>query len=441
MKPKFRMIMMVLTAALVSVVITAETDAAGIADLPNVVARVDGKNVMRSIVVFIPGEPIADAVSRAVDAELINQAFVKEGLDKGADYQKELQWTRLRSPQIASIDNAVLANFYRRTVPELTAKPDPTQVTEEDIDAWMQGNTAILGSQTGEKARQKVRGFVAREHAGRADAEAMKMRLAKAKLQFNGVPIPQPVIDADVDAQLIRRVGSRVQQPATSIRDFIRETVIAKEAKRQGMAPNVIEADAKLVSDLLGGVVIEGASSSIAVDRHPNRLIPLISSLGNMMLADEARKKGIDKDPKYLEIPGATETEFASESMLRANLYYSKHGVDGAKVTAEELDALSVTVIHALFDNKRDGKQDYLRSYLQAAKLQAQKLGNPGLAEVSISEAELEGWYRALMRAIVNGEKKSLSNHLQDAKDKWQREGILKKLRTSAKIEYLAGTK
>jgi len=434
--------MMILAGTMIAccMISTPELAAAGVDDLPKVVARVNGKKVASSAVAPADGETIAAAVRRAVDEELVSQQFEKEGLDKDTNYQKQISQVRLQSARTATVEISMLANHYRQATPELTVIPDPTQVTEAEIDAWLQGDTSILGKLKGEKARDATRNFVAQETANRVHSEAIKARLAKSKLKFNGVRIPQSVIDAGVDAKVIQRIGLRPKQ-TTPIRNMITETVIAKEAKQRGVAPNVIAADTKLVKELVDAVVIEGAGQPCVVGNYSSGFFKLAGALNDIGLATKARKKGLDKDPSYLKRIQSVRAKINTEgyqTALRANIYYSKHGLASAIVTDEEIKECYEAVIRALVDNKRDGKQNYLRSYLQAAKLKALKKKNAGIAKVDISDAELDAWYLAVMPSILNRDHGSLRNVLQTAKLQWLREGILEGLRKAAKIEYLA---
>ena len=218
-----------------------EVNAAGVVsldDLPAVVARVNGTPVPKSAVVPEHGETIAAAVRHAVDQELVAQQFVKEGLDKDPRYQGQISWEQQQKARRMQLETTLLANFYRDSIPELVRKPDPTKVTEAEIDEWLTGDTSILGSLTGQQARDAARKLVSRGKNAVARGEWLKVRLAKARVRVYDERVPQAAIDAGVTEMSNRRIGSK-EKPKTPLRDKIREMIIGREAQRRGAAPGL----------------------------------------------------------------------------------------------------------------------------------------------------------------------------------------------------------
>ena len=414
------------------------TDAAevdSLADLPAVVARVNGEAVPKTVVVPAAGETIAEAVRRAVDQALIAQLFVKEGLDKDPNYQRQVKRVRRLQTGLEGMEIALLARFYEQRIPELAAKPDPNEVTEAEIDEWLKGDRAILGSLTGEKAREAARGFVVREQAARTRGEALQARLSKTDLRADGELIAQSVVDQDIAAIAGRRIGSR-EQPKSLILDKIREMVISREAKQRGVESETIAKDAAFVKKLVDGVTIEVAGDAFVLGDYPGGVRAPVAMLGQRLLAAEAKENGIDRDPEFQkQLEKSRPPARLLSQVSEVDIYFSHHGLGETDITDDELDAWYLAVMRALLN--WEGEQNSLRGYLQAAKLRSQKVGYPKIAAVAISDAELDAWCLALMRGIVNGEKGSFRNYLQSAKLQWQREGYLEGLRTAAKIEYL----
>lgn len=422
-----------------------EVNAAGavsLDDLPAVVARVNGTPVPKSAVVPEEGETIAAAVRHAVDQELVAQQFVKEGLDKDPGYQRQISRKREDKARRTRQETTALANFYEKSIPELASKPDPTKVTEAEIDEWLTGDTVILGSLTGQQARDAVRKLVSRGKKAAARGEWLKARLAKAKVRVYGKRVPQAAIAAGVAEMSNRRIGSR-EKPKTPLRDKIREMIIGGEARLRGVAPETIAKDAVLVEELFSAAEIEVDGDIM----YPSMLMSLPRALGQFLLAAEARKKGVDKDPEYQKkftesFPPMPQEMVTHEALLRAEIFYARHGLSpvDAKISDAELNEWYLALMRALVSKKSDGEQDSLRSQLRAVKLRWMRQGAKpaNVADTNISDAELDRWYIAIIRGLANGEKSSLRGDLNAAKLRWMRDGYLESLRQTAKIEYMA---
>ena len=429
-----------------------EVNAAGavsLDDLPAVVARVNGTPVPKSAVVPEEGETIAAAVRHAVDQELVAQKFVEEGLDKDPGYQRQISWKREVKARRTRQETTVLANFYEKSIPELASNPDPTKVTEAEIDEWLTGDTVILGSLTGQQARDAVRKLVSRGKKAAARGAWLKARLAKARVRVYGKRVPQSAVDAGVAEMMNRRIGSRAK-PKTPLRDKIKELIIAREAQRRRVAPEAIAKDTVLVNELLVAAEIEVGGEKVVLGRDvmsPSVLMPLPRILGQYLLAAEARKKGVDKDPEYRKkfaesFPPLPYETFTHEAQLQGEIFYVRHGLSPAdvEITDAELDEWYLAVMRALVNKKWDGEQDSLRSHLRAVKLRWMRQGAKpaNVADTNISDAELDQWYITIIRGLANGEKSSLRDDLHAAKLTWMRDGFLEPLRQAAKIEYVA---
>lgn len=427
-----------------------EVNAAGVTsldDLPAVVARVNGTPVPKAAVVPEEGETIAAAVRHAVDQELVAQQFVKEGLDKDPRYQGRISWERQHKARRKRLETTFLANFYRDSIPELTRKPDPTKVTEAEIDEWLTGDTSILGSLTGQQARDAARKLVSRGKNAAARGEWLKARLAKARVRVHGERVPPAAIDAGVTEMAGRRIGSK-EKPKTPLRDKIREMIIGREAQRRGVAPEAIAKDSVLVNELLAAAEIEVSGETIVLGDalvSSSSFIPLPRIFEQHLLAVEARKKGVDKDPEYRKelmesFPPMPQETGSQEVLLRAEIFYAIHGLSPAdvEISDAELDEWYLAVMRALVNKKRDGEQDSLRSHLRAVKLRWMRQGAKpaNVADTNISDAELDRWYIAIIRGLANGENSSLRGDLHDAKLHWMRDGYLEPLRQAAKIKY-----
>lgn len=432
--------------------VAPEVNAAGavsLDDLPAVVARVNGKPVPKAAVVPKEGETIAAAVRHAVDLELVAQQFVEEGLDKDPRYQRQISWKRETKARRTRLETTFLANFYEKSIPELARQPDPTKVTEAEIDEWLTGDTTILGSLTGQQARDAVRNLVSREKKAAARGAWLKARLAKAKVRVHGKRVPQSAVDAGVTEMMNRRIGSK-EKPKSPLQDKIVELIIAREAQRRGVEPEAITKDAVLLNELLAAAEIEVGRETIVLGGDlvsRSMFTPLPGILGQYLLAAEARKKGVDKDPEYREkfaesFPPSPQATVTHEAQLQAEIFYARHGLSfaDAEITDAEVDEWYLAVMRALVNKKWDGEQDSLRSHLRAVKLRWMRQGAKpaNVADTKITDAELDQWYIAIIRGLANGEKSSLRDDLHAAKLTWMRDGYLEPLRQAATIKYMA---
>ena len=183
----------------------------------------------------------------------------------------------------------------------------------------------------------------------------------------------------------------------------------------------------------------------------------LFIAMKESILAAEAREKGIDKDPAFQQqlAPLLAQIERLSahsKADALADAYYSSHDLgDGdVEVTDAELDEWYLAIMRVLMDRGQTGGQDAFRAYLETARGNSQRdgrlaanLGNAeaGVADVEVTDAELEAWYLAIMQALMNqGQawgQDAFRAFLETARLDWQREGYMQALRQAADIEIL----
>ena len=440
------------------------------ADLPDVLAKVNGKPILKKDV--LPGPDAAGlstpAFERAIEQELIAQQAATEGLDENPQYQQQISQARAKVVQLAWLKRrqpAMLAFFYSHTIPELT-RVDPADVPAADIDAHLAANPDRFGRLTGTKLRLAAARIISTRLYTQTQAEWLRMRLSDCRFSVNGKEIPPAIIQTAVDALT-------AQGPApVGLFDKVKEMVIKQEAKRQGVQLPEIKKNADLLEAILTEAMIEIETPGQEIVRSPiPHSLPMTDEDGEIavtgydsnlfiamkesILAAEAREKGIDKDPAFQQqlAPLLAQVERLSahnEADALVDAYYSSHGlgVGDVEVTDAELDEWYLAIMRALMDRGQTGGQDAFRAYLDTARRNSQRdgrlaasLGNTeaGVEDVEVTDAELDEWYLAIMQALMNqGQawgQDAFRASLETARLNWQREGYMQALRQAADIE------
>jgi len=451
------------------------------ADLPDVLAKVNGKPILKKDV--LPGPDAAGlstpALERAIEQELIAQQAATEGLDENPQYQQQMSQARVKVVQLMWLKRrqpAMLAFFYSRMIPQLT-RVDPADVPAADIDAHLAANPDRFGRLTGTKLRLAAARIIATRLYTQTQAEWLRMRLSNCRFSVNGEEIPPAVIQTAVDAMTAQ--GPDYTGPApVGLFDKVKEMVIKQEAKRQGVRTRAIKKNSDLVEAILTEAMIEIETPGREIVRShiPHSLSVtdedgeieitgynsnLFLAMKESILAAEAREKGIDKDPAFQQKldPLRAQIERLSahnEADALVDAYYSCHGLGAGdvEVTDAELDQWYLAIMRALMDRGQTGGQDAFRAYLDTARRNSQKEGrlaggqvaNPanteaGVEDVEVTDAELDEWYLAIMQALMNqGQawgQDAFRASLETARLNWQREGYMQALRQAADIEVL----
>ena len=442
------------------------------ADLPDVLAKVNGKPILKKDV--FPGP---DAVGfstpvfeRAIEQELLPQQVATEGPDENPQYQEVMSREQGKAVYLERLKrrpSAMLALFYSRTIPELT-RVDPADVPAAEIDAHLAANPDRFGRLTGAKLRLAAARIIATRLYAEKQAEWLRMRLSDCRFSVNGKEIPPAIIQTAVDA-----LPAQGTTPV-GLFEKVKEMVIEQEAKRQGLRARKIKKDSDLVKAILSEAMIEietpGRGSVRSLIPHSLSMtdeggkiavtgydLNLFIAMKESILAAEAREKGIDKDPAFQQqlAPLLAQIERLSahsKADALADAYYSSHDLgDGdVEVTDAELDEWYLAIMRVLMDRGQTGGQDAFRAYLETARGNSQRdgrlaanLGNAeaGVADVEVTDAELEAWYLAIMQALMNqGQawgQDAFRAFLETARLDWQREGYIQALRQAADIEIL----
>ncbi len=451
------------------------------ADLPDVLAKVNGKPILKK---DVPASPDAagfstPALERAIEQQLIAQQAATEGLDENPQYQGLMSQARAQAVQLTWLKRrppAMLAFFYSRMIPQLT-RVGPEDVPAADIDAHLAANPDSFGRLAGAKLRLAAARTISTRLYTKTQAEWLRMRLSNCRFSVNGKEIPPAVIQTAVDAMTAQ--GPDYTGPApVGLFDKVKEMAIKQEAKRQGVRSRAIKKDSDLVEAILTEAMIEIETPGREIVRShiPHSLSmtdedgkievtgydsSLFLAMKESILAAEAREKGIDKDPAFQQKLGPLRAQIEllsahNEADALADAYYACHGLGAGdvEVTDAELDQWYLAIMRALMDRGQTGGQEAFRAYLDTARRNSQKEGRlaggqaanladteTGVEDVEVTGAELDEWYLAIMQALMNqGQawgQDAFRAFLETARLNWQREGYMQALRQAADIEVL----
>ncbi len=414
---------------------------AGSVDLPDVLATVNGKPILKANVVanLVDAAPVALALKRAIDRTIAAEQAVKEGLDQDPGHLKRI--ARLKDEEAAREGMAMrrIVEQYLHQVPEYAeASAAAAQVTDAQIDAYAEENKDDFGKQTGKNLRRRARRALIRERRSAAHDAWMKARLTKAGVTVNGVAIPRHVIEAAVDAKsAVKSIPEALFNPAVRpMGDAFVDSVL--ELARAQAADPVPADDPAAAKKILAGTVIEAEGTKIVLAEHyafeaiaaaaqggPSNG-ELFDAISEAVCVAEARRKGLGKDPAlatgYVPIqkfgPAVIEVQLAYMYFQRYNLT-----MDGVAVTDKEVGG----VVRALLRMVVGKGDDELRARLTALKQE--------YSAVAITDAEIDHWGMALMGTYLESGRRPLYDRIKTAKLDWKRAAHLEPFRAKATIE------
>ena len=382
--------------------------AQGTNDLPEKLATVNGKPIYQKDIV--PDDTgIVRQLRVAVDHELIAQRAAKEGIDL---------------PDRGPSRQALLGRLTQKETMWLGV------MYEEKI--WA-GRTFDTPQNKAEAYGEWLRTLLANVHVTNRDA------------------IPAALIEQATETVLATLRHDPVEAGGgAALYDKISGLVIAREAKERGVEPAVVAADAEQVKLLL-------AAAEMTVDRQKLLLgnLPawayisrtadsgrapdsqLLTVVKEQVLAVEARQKGFDKDPAFMQQTTqlvADKKTIAARSIGVApaliSTYYKNHNLtaDDVEVTASELEGYYVAVFQTVMGADADAK-DAVRRHLNSAK---QKI-----AAADLTDDEWKSWQLHIALSFLNENRTTMRDRIAAAKLEWTRQAHIKELRAHADIEFL----
>jgi hypothetical protein len=434
--------------------------------LPKVVAKVNGEPVRRHDVLAVleesdsvEGSPVADrvaaAIDRAVEQELIAQQAAKDGGTEDPEYVRQREWTRARIRRMETSIRSMMVSQYEKTIPELVeARQLAADVTDEEIDAYVDANADSFGRFTGDRRRQIATKRLRTARGREAYREWLSARLRKERILVNGKRIRSRSVAAAVDwyAGLMEPPQERVERRA--LLDEVTEMIVAQAAKKQGVDADSIASDTEAVERYLAAAEIGVAGKTVVLGDTgymPDLTGParsdqaLIWVIRDPALAGEARAAGMENDSVIAAEIVQLQQVKAAAGNSDTDAFFMRIGLSPADltVTAAERDEW-----YRAIGRGRSANND-LQTWLQRsktawmrtgyAKAQGAGAGFDAARDTTVTAAELDEWYLTIGRTQMGGRsaENDFQTWLQRTKIAWIRAGYVKALRASAKIEML----
>ncbi len=350
-------------------VITLATVAQGadkmvtIAELGDVLAKIDGKPVLKADVypVGLPRkvsleQSVKPRVGKYIDQLLVIQAAVAERLDKTRAYRKGMQAVE-QTTTLA--ENALLARHYESKLPATIAARNRSAITDAEAAAFVKKDKKLYRGKTRREAVELARDHITRDRQLGAGIDWMTKNLGNREVTINGKAIPPATIVAAIDA-----ADRRYWRPEALLLEAVGEMVITQEAKATRENSKTIREDADRVRALIAAAEIEVAGNSFTLGNAQgvssalprldltkmSKIQPVVLELvKNIVMADMARAGGgVDEDESYRQQAAQT-TSFRAhrQAQLLIKLYREKH------LDAGTQNADFETLVAALRDNAR----------------------------------------------------------------------------------------
>ena len=386
-------------------------------ELPEIIAKVNKQKISRDDirVAVEAGRPITAQIDAAILDALAAQQARKEGLDKDSGYVRFKDHSAERERRAKWLTATILVEIYRKKVPALVeARQASANVKDVEVIKYIALNSDRFGTLSGDRLQATARTMIVNERFAAAESEWLTALLLKKGIKVNDKDVPAATIEAAMAARQQAISAARKQPKGTIILDAVTDIIGGRDA--------------------LADAVIAVAGEEIVVGELPvfaglaaNRAgpMPLLRPIITTLLAAEARKERIDKDPEFVATAGRAARPPTADYTVLAGIYWRHHGIDtqSIKITDAELRGCSRAIAQTLM--AQDGNA--FPTWLAAAKKEHVK------AEVTASE--LTAWYDAIFAAVLDGNSKDLRTQLLMAKLGWKRSKHLETALAAAKIK------
>ena len=333
-----------------------------IAELGDVLAKVDGKPILKADVypVGLPmkvslEQSVKPRVGEHIDRMLVIQAAVAERLDKTKAYRKGM---RAIEQKTTLAENALLARHYESKLPATIAAHNRSAITDAEAAAFVKKDKNLYRGKTRREAVELARGHISRDRQLGAGIDWMTKNLGNREVTINGKAIPAATIAAAIDA-----ADRRYWRPEALLLKAVGEMVITQEAKATRENSKTIWEDADRVRTLIAAAKIEVAGNSFTLgnDRGVSSVLPrldltktstiqpvVLELVKSIVMADMARTEGLDEDEAYgQQAAQAASFRTHRQTQLLIKLYREKH------LDADAQNADFETLVAALRDNAR----------------------------------------------------------------------------------------
>ncbi|HCN09460.1 MAG TPA: hypothetical protein DIT01_16150 [Lentisphaeria bacterium] len=386
-------------------------------ELPEIIAKVNKQKISRDDirVAVKAGQPLTAQIDAAILNALAAQQARKEGLDKDPGYVRFKDNSAEHGRRAKWLAATILVDIYRKKVPALVeARQASANVEDVEVIKYIALNSDRFGTLPDDRVQATARTMIVNERFAAAESEWLTALLLKKGIKVNDKDVPAATIEAAMAARQQSMSAARKQPKGTIILDAVTDIIGGRDA--------------------LADAVIAVAGEEIVVGELPvfaglaaNRAIPmpLLRPIITTLLAAEARKEGIDKDPEFVAAASQAAPPSTADHTVLAGIYWRHHGIDtqSIKITDAELRGCSRAIAQTLM--AQDGNA--FPTWLAAAKKEHVK------AEVTASE--LTAWYDAIFAAVLDGNSKDLRTQLLMAKLGWKRSKHLETALAAAKIK------
>lgn len=386
-------------------------------DLPEIIAKVNRQKISRDDirVAVEAGRPITAQIDGAIFNALAAQQALKEGLDKDPEYVRFKDHSAERGRREKWLTATILVDHYRKKVPALVeARQASANVEDVEVIKYIALNSDRFGTLSGKRLQATARSMIVSERFAAVESEWLTALLLKKGIKVNNKKVPAATIEAAMAARQQSISAARKQLKGTILLDAVTDVIGGRDA--------------------LADAVITVAGEEIVVGELPvfrdltaNRAgpMPLLRPLITTLLAAEARKEGIDKDPEFVATAGRAARPPIADYTVLAGIYWQRHGIDtqSIKITDAELRGCLRAIAQTLM--AKDG--DAFSAWLGAAKKEH--------AKAEVTSSELTAWYEAIFDAVLDGDSKDLRTQLLMAKLGWKRSRHLETALAAAKIK------
>ena len=332
-------------------------------DKGKIVAKVNGV-ALYEMDVFEPGyleqtpalspQQLSDQIQQAVHNELLFQEAKRRGADQDPGFLKT--WAR-QSKSVQQGRLAMLAGILQEKDEQLQNARNPDAISEEEIVACFEENADRFAQIPPAQAQTEARSLLVWKRYQTAYQALMNALVGEIQVSINGNSIAAETLQQAVAAFV---PTSTTLKPDTEAAADALLTAFSDAAGIDPAGENPAAAqpgEPDLSAEKLEAVAIKVGTSEFKYgDFYSGSERPtaqaLFRLLGNHLLAEETRKRGLDRDPDYLKqvntgilfdgdhelqiIDKNPEKQLLIRTFLKKEGYY---GFDKIEVTDAEIDA------------------------------------------------------------------------------------------------------
>jgi len=236
----------------------------------------------------------------AIDQELLYQEAQKAGLDQDPAY---VQSVKRQASDVTLRKLQVLGNFLVQNDDSLKKAADVKAITDKEIEQFYEDNKEKHFENWSKKqAIRMIPRQLAQNKRQTAYLEWLKELVTTVPVSINGKDIPDEMLQQAFDAKHLRTPGKPLATHADARIDRLWQIVMdaivkgGTEATTFEVGNTVLKWSEFYQLEEKLQAVVEDAPGA-----RPAAAAEVLHSLEIWILADEARKQGLDQDPKFTE--------------------------------------------------------------------------------------------------------------------------------------------